>query len=209
MNLFSIGSDCCMFERLTQYKRLTPCNDINIIPSPFDNVLSDFSAVLRILEYSDPFKESDWEYICTTDDNKYAIKHKYMNFVSIHDISSDIFLYDAFCKLTHIFTYKTEQFKEFIKKHKSIMNIVSDTSNFLNTETNITEYQINIFNNLMQSKYNSQNELVIYTNNIPIKQIANCTIIHTNTVDNSNWYRDHIDWNSMFNNVYQKVMIDF
>tara|TARA_B100001996_G_scaffold381171_1_gene370063 strand:- start:862 stop:1509 length:648 start_codon:yes stop_codon:yes gene_type:complete len=211
MLIVSVGSDCATKKRVEEhhYKKST-------VSHMFDWVLSDFDSVSQIFENSiinfDTFSSENFQIMTKTQENKYAISHKFLNFVSLHDASIELSENDAIKVVSDKYKRRLKRFIELIKNNDEIFFIGTfDNYNpiqYGNME--ITNKSIERFFRMIHT-FNPLNnhKLIIISNNTSNISITNPRLLVINSNDyitmksfEIDWYRFFLDWDEIFKRVY-------
>ena len=197
--LLPIGSDCCISIRMIEHFGHSP-------QSPFHNVLTNFQTICQCLQNENIFDKGNWEYMCTTNEKYKAIRHKYMHYISLHDIPDNYTDEESYIKLQKDKSKAYDNFKILLKNVQCRFVCVIDDYNELNKEHLITNSDVYIFFNSLKKISNVNHKLIFITNTfMNIHENENVKIINTNYyIKNDslkNWYRDNINWNEIFKNI--------
>ena len=211
MLIVSVGSDCATKKRLEEHHYKT-----STISHLFDWILSDFDSVSQIFENSiinfDTFSSNNFQVMTKTQDTHYAISHKFLNFISLHDASTELTETNALKLVSEKYKRRLERFISLIKTNEQIYFIGTfDKYNPIQQgKMEITDKSIERFFRMIHTISPLNNhKLIILTNNLSQITISNTRLLIINTDDyismdsfEIDWYRFFLDWDNMFKRIY-------
>jgi hypothetical protein len=206
--IISLGSDCVAKKRLEEfyYNEKTQSN-------LFDWVLSDLTTVCQVLEdhilKKSIFIPKNFEILTKTIDEKYAVSHKHMNFVSLHDAPITLSEDEAIQTVCNKYTRRLNRFiTDVINCESPICFLgVYDNSNPIQTgkmyvdDTTILRFfrMLHTINPLNSHKLilvvDSKTKLL--TRSKRVKVINSDEFVNMKSYE-KDWYRFYFDWEKIF-----------
>ena len=200
----SLGSDCCMRKRIDEF--LNP----NQASNCFDWVITDLDSITTIIESTindcNIFNLSNWQIKCETNENKYCIEHKFCNFVSLHDVNSNVNEAEAYLHVQDKYTRRLNRLIETIRNEKITFIGMYDKENELQTgNMMINKAQVVRFWRVINeiNPLNDHNLIIIHDNNEFEMNTGRVKTLYskkykTEFTCNKDWYRYYYDWAEIF-----------
>lgn len=217
--IISLGSDCVAKKRLEEfyYKEKTQSN-------LFDWVLSDLETVCQVLEdyilKKDIFTPKNFEILTKTIDEKYAIAHKHMNFISLHDAPVTLSEKEAIQTVCDKYTRRLSRFiDEIINSERQLcfMGVYDESNPIQKGVMKVDDVTILRFFRMLHTinPLNSHKLVLIVDSNTVLSTKSDRVIVidSDNYINMSSyekdWYRFYFDWDSIFNAIKESVPTAF